>query len=193
MKRKNLLFQLLLIIVLLSFSATMAMGQSCGDVNEDGSTDIVDALLIAQCYVGLTTCPDAAIGDVNCDENIDIVDALLVAQFYVGTATLECCETETPTPVPETPEPTEAPTSEPGELLDCSELREWDADTIYGDSENAHVQYNGYVYENQWWTQGDNPEENSGEYDVWQLIGQCDPDLTPTPSPSPSPCFSWWP
>jgi len=55
-----------------------------GDVSEDGSIDIVDALLVAQCYVGLQTCPDLSIADTNCDGTIDIVDAFLIAQYYVG-------------------------------------------------------------------------------------------------------------
>jgi beta-xylosidase len=54
-----------------------------GDVNGDGNVDIVDALLIAQCYVGIGDCPSLSIGDANCDGSIDIVDALLIAQFYV--------------------------------------------------------------------------------------------------------------
>ena len=101
MKRKIFLLQFLFVLALLSFSATTALGQinTCGDANEDGTTDIVDGLLIAQCYVGLTTCPDAAVGDVNCDEHIDIVDALLTAQLYVGLIpALNCCDTPTPTP-----------------------------------------------------------------------------------------------
>ena len=56
-----------------------------GDVNGDGVMDIVDALLIAQYYVGLDPenfIPENA--DTNCDGSIDIVDALLVAQYYVG-------------------------------------------------------------------------------------------------------------
>ena len=56
-----------------------------GDVNGDGSIDIVDALLIAQYYVGLN--PSGFVqanADTNCDGSIDIVDALLVAQYYVG-------------------------------------------------------------------------------------------------------------
>jgi hypothetical protein len=56
-----------------------------GDVNGNGSVDIVDALLVAQYYVGLgpdNFNPDVA--DVNCNDTIDIVDALLIAQFYVG-------------------------------------------------------------------------------------------------------------
>jgi hypothetical protein len=56
-----------------------------GDVNSDGSIDIVDALLIAQEYVGLNPSPfNASAADTNCDGGIDIVDALLVAQYYVG-------------------------------------------------------------------------------------------------------------
>jgi mannan endo-1,4-beta-mannosidase len=55
-----------------------------GDANNDGTIDIIDALLIAQCYVGLTSCPGTDVGDTNCDGSIDIIDALLIAQYYVG-------------------------------------------------------------------------------------------------------------
>ena len=60
-----------------------------GDVNHDGNVDIVDALLIAQFYVGQN--PDPFYeeqADVNDDGSIDIVDALLVAQAYVGLIVL---------------------------------------------------------------------------------------------------------
>ncbi len=62
-----------------------------GDVNGSGTVDIVDALLIAQYYVGLNP-PGfvAANADVNCSGSIDIVDALLVAQYYVGLVTGFC-------------------------------------------------------------------------------------------------------
>lgn len=73
-----------------------------GDVNSDTFIDIVDALLIAQYYVGQY--PDnfvAVNGDVNYDNNVDIVDALLVAQYYVGL-------------VPELPIASPVPTSIPG-------------------------------------------------------------------------------
>ncbi|MBN2443626.1 MAG: cellulase family glycosylhydrolase [Spirochaetales bacterium] len=56
-----------------------------GDVNNDGSVDIVDGLLIAQYYVNLypdNFNPDVA--DVNCSGTIDIVDSLFIAQYYVG-------------------------------------------------------------------------------------------------------------
>ncbi len=56
-----------------------------GDVNNSGAVDIVDALLIAQYYVGLNPSNfNSANADTNCSGGIDIVDALLVAQRYVG-------------------------------------------------------------------------------------------------------------
>ncbi len=56
-----------------------------GDVNNNGSVDIVDALLIAQAYVGLNPSNyNALCADVNCSGAADIVDALLIAQLYVG-------------------------------------------------------------------------------------------------------------
>jgi GH35 family endo-1,4-beta-xylanase len=64
---------------------------SRGDVNNDGSIDILDALLTAQYYVGLE--PEGFIpgnADTNCDGSIDIVDALLIAQYYVGLLSQFC-------------------------------------------------------------------------------------------------------
>lgn len=56
-----------------------------GDVNSDGSIDIIDALLIAQYYVDLNPSNfNSTWADTNCNGSIDIVDALLIAQFYVG-------------------------------------------------------------------------------------------------------------
>lgn len=58
---------------------------NCGDVNSDGTIDIVDALLIVQDYVGLNPANfDPTAADVDGNGEIDIVDALLVAQLYVG-------------------------------------------------------------------------------------------------------------
>jgi len=64
----------------------------CGDVNNSGTVDIVDALLVAQYYVGLNPQGfDSTNADVNGDGSISIVDALLIAQLYVGLIyRLEC-------------------------------------------------------------------------------------------------------
>ena len=57
-----------------------------GDVNEDGSIDIIDALITAQYYVGLNPADltNFEAADVNEDGDIDILDTLLIARYYVG-------------------------------------------------------------------------------------------------------------
>ncbi|MBN1699931.1 MAG: BNR-4 repeat-containing protein [Spirochaetales bacterium] len=56
-----------------------------GDVNSNGTIDIVDALLVAQYYVGLAPANfNQNRADANCNGTIDIVDALVIAQYYVG-------------------------------------------------------------------------------------------------------------
>jgi hypothetical protein len=56
-----------------------------GDVNGNGTIDIVDALLIAQAYVELNPSNyNTACADVNCSGAVDVADALLIAQRYVG-------------------------------------------------------------------------------------------------------------
>ncbi|MBN2532202.1 MAG: cellulase family glycosylhydrolase [Spirochaetales bacterium] len=56
-----------------------------GDTNGDGSVDIIDALQIAQYYVGLDPANfNIGVADTNCDGSVDVIDALLVAQYYVG-------------------------------------------------------------------------------------------------------------
>ncbi|MBN2535134.1 MAG: dockerin type I repeat-containing protein [Spirochaetales bacterium] len=61
-----------------------------GDVNEDGSVDIIDALLVAQYYVGLSVTINTEAADADCSGTINIIDALLIAQFYVGSITEFC-------------------------------------------------------------------------------------------------------
>jgi hypothetical protein len=94
--------------------ATSAFTQSLGDVNNSGSVDIVDALLVAQYYVGLNPAGFvASVADVNCSGSVDIVDALVVAQFYVGLVNQLSCGTISPTAIP-TIQPTAGPSSTPG-------------------------------------------------------------------------------
>ncbi|MBN1697727.1 MAG: glycoside hydrolase family 9 protein [Spirochaetales bacterium] len=69
--------------------------ETMGDVNGDGTANIVDALEVAQYYVGVildfSDATARACADVNCSGTIDIVDALLIAQYYVGLITdLDC-------------------------------------------------------------------------------------------------------
>lgn len=56
-----------------------------GDVDGNGVVNIVDALKIAQAYVGLDASPyNPAAADVDCNGTVNVVDALKVAQYYVG-------------------------------------------------------------------------------------------------------------
>ena len=71
---------------------TPTPGGIAGDVNSDGSVNIIDALMTAQYSVGLDPGGfniDRA--DVNCDSTVNIIDALMIAQYYVGLVnTLDC-------------------------------------------------------------------------------------------------------
>jgi len=63
------------------------IGASCGDVSGDGSTNIIDALLIAQYTVALRQCGDMShydVGDIDHDGGCTIIDALKLAQCTVG-------------------------------------------------------------------------------------------------------------
>jgi hypothetical protein len=101
--------RLLIVILLFIFvSVSFAGAAEPGDVNEDNTVDIIDALLIAQFYVGLNPPVfNQAYADVDCAGGISIIDALLVAQYYVALLSEFPCGTQTPTPEPTgTPGPT---------------------------------------------------------------------------------------
>jgi len=111
--RKGVLFNLL-VLVFVGGTVLASYGASCGDVNGSGVVDIVDALMIAQYYVGLNpTGFNSSVADVNASGGIDIVDALRIAQYYVGTVTTLTCSgtvqppsrTATPRPGTATPRP----------------------------------------------------------------------------------------
>jgi endo-1,4-beta-xylanase len=74
-----------------SASVTLGSGGIKGDVNDDGSITIVDALMTAQYSVGLDP-PGFNINnaDANCDGSITIVDALIIAQYSVGLINSFC-------------------------------------------------------------------------------------------------------
>jgi hypothetical protein len=141
--------------------------------------------------VGLNaTSYDSSVANVNGDNNIDIVDALLVAQYYVGliTSFSGCSGTPAITIAP-TPVTTTSTTSAPGSN-DCSNVLYW-TDTAAYENAGTRVFYNGNLYQNNWYSTNENPEQNSGANQVWTLVGACDPNLTPSPTPSPFPAVSW--
>jgi poly(3-hydroxybutyrate) depolymerase len=100
MKKKKRMSWIVTMIFLLCMG--QAFGAQCGDVNNSGGVDIVDALLMAQRYVGLNPSNfDVSVADVNADGAIDIVDALQTAQFYVGLVSqLSCTASITPDSTP---------------------------------------------------------------------------------------------
>jgi hypothetical protein len=68
--------------------STSVYGQDPGDVNEDGVVNIIDALMIAQYYVGFDPPGfNDAFADVDSNGDISIVDALKVAQYDVELIT----------------------------------------------------------------------------------------------------------
>jgi len=98
------------IVIFLFFGSITVFSQECGDVNNNGSTNINDALFIAQYYVGFEIeVFITSVADVNSDGSINIIDALLVARYYVGLIKELSCEVYTPDP---TPDSTATPTPE---------------------------------------------------------------------------------
>ncbi|HAP62499.1 MAG TPA: hypothetical protein DCR93_24385, partial [Cytophagales bacterium] len=53
----------------------------------------------------------------------------------------------------------------------CAGLQTWSAGAVYVGGDK--VAYNGVEYQAKWWNQGANPEQNSGEYQVWESLGSC--------------------
>ncbi|MBN1700152.1 MAG: dockerin type I repeat-containing protein [Spirochaetales bacterium] len=83
-------------------SAITSHTQTLGDVNNDGTVNIVDALAVAQYSVQMNPSPFyTQAADVDASGSITIVDALLVAQYYVGIINqFPGAQTNPPTPVP---------------------------------------------------------------------------------------------
>lgn len=74
------------IIIILFILTVPVFSFICGDVNSDNQVNIIDALLIAQDYVGESKLP-LSLADVSGDKVVTIIDALIIAQYYVGIRT----------------------------------------------------------------------------------------------------------
>lgn len=53
----------------------------------------------------------------------------------------------------------------------CATLPAWDANTIY--NKPQQVKFNNKRYQANYWTQGNNPELTSGQYNYWLDLGAC--------------------
>jgi hypothetical protein len=93
----------IVLILLIINASIISYGAELGDVNSDSRIDIVDALLVAQWYVGMSINSnwDSSLADVNCDGTINIVDSLLIAQYYVYIIDSFPCGTPEPTYTPD--------------------------------------------------------------------------------------------
>ena len=90
----SILSRLLLMPAMVIFSLSILLPDTAsaqpvswipGDANNDGQVDSIDALLIAQNYVGINVVGIFMLNsDVDGDLEITVIDALLVAQFFVG-------------------------------------------------------------------------------------------------------------
>jgi pectate lyase len=92
-----------IVLLLLLFGLSQIFSAPCADVNSDSVINIVDALMIAQHFVGLNPQGfDQAAADVSGDGIINIVDALQIAQYAVGLLSSfnGCKPTPPPTPTP---------------------------------------------------------------------------------------------
>jgi len=114
---KNVFFVLLCCLLLCSFGNAILYSQNYGDANEDGSINIIDALITAQHYVGLNPDPfNNANADVDGQNGINIIDALLIAQYYVGLITQFPAQSEDIEIIKSIAEWNENPVLETGEL-----------------------------------------------------------------------------
>lgn len=110
-KGKNISGILLLTVFLICLAAGAGFAQTCGDVNNSGKADIVDALAVAQYSAGISVAVfNSSVADVDGSGTINILDALRIAQYSAGLVASLSCTTITPTPTPtittRTPTPT---------------------------------------------------------------------------------------
>jgi len=67
----------------------------------------------------------------------------------------------------------------------CSGVPEWNAQTVYTNGKTA--QQANKAFQAKWWTQNQTPASNSGQWDVWKPLGDCDggnSDTTPPTVPA---------
>jgi chitinase len=72
------------------------------------------------------------------------------------------------------------------QAYDCSAVPAWTAADIYTGGKLA--QQNNKAYQAKWWTQNNSPATNSGTWDVWKPLGDCEgnPPVDTTPPSVPA-------
>lgn len=67
----------------------------------------------------------------------------------------------------------------------CTGVAEWSAQDVY--TAGKVVQQTNKAYQAKWWTQNNTPASNSGQWDVWKPLGDCEggnTDVTPPSVPT---------
>ena len=57
--------------------------------------------------------------------------------------------------------------------IDCAPLSDWDNQTVYTGGQK--VRHLDYAYQANYWTQGDAPDANSGQWSQWKELGAYHP------------------
>ena len=60
----------------------------------------------------------------------------------------------------------------PLSAVDCSPIDVWQSNQVY--TQGDRVKTDQQAYQANWWTQNQNPGDNSGQWQVWQRLGSCD-------------------
>lgn len=60
----------------------------------------------------------------------------------------------------------------PALAYNCTGVNEWSATAVY--TSGGKAKHNNKAYQAKWWTQGNSPATNSGQWDVWKPLGDCD-------------------
>src|SRR5262249_49147287 len=80
--------------------------------------------------------------------------------------------------------PSSSPSSSPSQSGGSCTAPPWNAGTAYVGG--SQVSFNGHQYSAKWWTQGEQPDTHSGQWEVWLDKGPCSGSGSPSPSTSPS-------
>ncbi|MEN0038802.1 MAG: glycosyl hydrolase family 18 protein [Cellvibrio sp.] len=72
--------------------------------------------------------------------------------------------------------------------VDCSSLPAWNATAAYGSG--SQVKEAGNAYKANWWSQGHNPVNFSGQWQEWSLVGACDGAVSSSSRSSTQPSSS---
>lgn len=63
---------------------------------------------------------------------------------------------------------------------DCNAFTVWNSEQAY--TTGSQVQQNNSAYQAQWWSQGHSPQDYSGQWQEWKVLGTCDNDGNQAPS-----------